>query len=125
MSLLQDVLRSHTTDTLDKQLSITSTYQRTQQLNPDKDDSDDELVNVVRLALTLFFALTLADFRAFRYQHPVPLLARALRRALSHPHAERSIAPRQDPYILADRANNLATSSRSSRPICPRKFSID
>jgi len=40
MSLLQDVLRSHTTDTLEKHISNIS-------LNPDRDDSDDELVNVV------------------------------------------------------------------------------
>jgi hypothetical protein len=49
MSLLQDVLRSHTTDNLDKQLSNASISQRTPP-NPDKDDSDDELVNVVCIA---------------------------------------------------------------------------
>ena len=37
MSLLQDVLRSHTTDNLERNL--------------DRDDSDDELVNVVRLII--------------------------------------------------------------------------
>jgi hypothetical protein len=50
MSLLQDVLRSHTTDTLDKQ-------------NPDKDDSDDELVNVVRIT-PILPVLFVTDLRA-------------------------------------------------------------
>lgn len=49
MSLLQDVLRSHTTDSLDKQLPNDSIFHRTPP-NPDKDDSDDELVNVVCIA---------------------------------------------------------------------------
>lgn len=47
MSLLQGVLRSHTTDALDKRLSNVSISQQIHP-NQEKDDSDDELVNVVR-----------------------------------------------------------------------------
>lgn len=45
MSLRQNVLRSHTAETLDKHFSTNSS--RRTQPNPDKDDSDDELINVV------------------------------------------------------------------------------
>lgn len=45
MSLRQDLLRSSATDTLDKQLSNVSISRS--QPNADKDDSDDELINVV------------------------------------------------------------------------------
>lgn len=41
MSLLQDVLRTQTLDSLDKALAATH-------INGDAEDSEDELVNVVR-----------------------------------------------------------------------------
>lgn len=60
MSLLQDVLRSHGRDTFDKQPPSTN-FPRRSQPNVDKEDSDDELVNVVRsiqIPSSLFDGLT-------------------------------------------------------------------
>jgi hypothetical protein len=119
MSLLQGVLRSHTTDTLDKRLSNPTISQP----NPDKDDSDDELVNVVRLALILTLSLYHIVY-ASRYQYPGRQLARSLHRGHSRPHAERLLDRHQDPSISADRANHPAILSKSSRPIYHRKYSI-
>jgi hypothetical protein len=122
MSLLQGVLRSHTTDTLDKRLSNPTISQRTQP-NPDKDDSDDELVNVVRLALILPLSLCHIVY-ASRYQYPGRQLARSRHRGHSRPHAERLLDRHQDPSISADRASHPAILSKSSRPIYHRKYSI-
>src|ERR1700691_6076288 len=117
MSLLQGVLRSHTTtDTLDKRLSNASISQRTQ-LNPDKDDSDDELVNVV---CPLISPLSMTYVHPYRYQYLVPLLALCLHRGPSHPHAERLVDLHQDPSILADRASHPAILLKSSRQIYHR-----
>src|SRR5882762_7184805 len=111
MSLLQDVLRSHATDTLDKRLSNSSISQRTQ-LNLDKDDSDDELINVVRLSLGL---LPISDFCAYRYQYQVLLLAHGLRHGRSRPRVGRSTDLHLDPYILACHANYQMILSRCSQ----------
>jgi len=57
MSLLQDVLRSHTADSLaiEKRLNnIAITIRSPNGSNIDKDDSDDELVNVVSPTELLF-----------------------------------------------------------------------
>lgn len=54
MSLLQDVLRTQTLDSLDRQLGLAADrdprHSRSGRNTPqnDKDDSEDELVNVVR-----------------------------------------------------------------------------
>ena len=85
MSLLQNVLRSQTIDSLDKKLSNITLNRYNVQGDLEKDiDSDDELVNVVSFLLSAIFA----KFKVYtgRFRFPVLHLVRERHLGLHHPY---------------------------------------
>lgn len=77
MSLLQGVLRSHAADssTIERKLKSMEISQRSPPTTSDKDDSDDDLVNVV--SLTLYYSHNtqlMNHLLRYLFQEPLPVL---------------------------------------------------
>jgi len=113
MSLLQDVLRSHTPDTLDKKLRNISLSHAGPLHNTDKEDSDDELVNVISLPGT-------PNRSRVGSRAPSPTRGAATRPLPGPLHIHRSHASATDPLKalpteVSQRIFNLLSTSELAR----------